>query len=90
MAPRRGGGGGGGGSSSISASCPGAFQDTIYSTPIPYFVGYCLFFVVFLIIMIAWAKVKKRHTNARKLVGPIYGVSLLFMLMYVYLPSLTT
>lgn len=32
--------------------------------------------------MVAWFRVKNRHANARKLVGPIFGLSLLFQLLY--------
>lgn len=79
MAPRR-GGGGGSGIGSVS-SCPGAFSYSNNGTAIVYFVSYCLFFVVTLLIMIGWARVRKRHSNAKRLVGGIYGVSLLFLLM---------
>lgn len=89
MAPKggKGGGGyGGGGGSGGLSGCPGAFQSDydgygIYSTPIPYFAAYCIFWVVTLGIIIAWFKVKKAHSNAKNIAGGIYGLSLLFQLM---------
>jgi hypothetical protein len=89
MAPKggKGGGGGGGGGGSFSISkCPGAFSSDldgygIFSTPIPYFAAYCIFWVVTLGITIAWFMVKKKHSNAKNLVGGIYGTSLLFQLL---------
>ncbi|KAF2876584.1 hypothetical protein BDV95DRAFT_230963 [Massariosphaeria phaeospora] len=82
MAPRRGGSSGssGLGDSSGESSCPGAFQSA-YSTEIVYFVAYCLFWLVTLLILIALWRVKKRHPNAQKLVGPVYLASLLLSLL---------
>ncbi|KAF2269133.1 hypothetical protein CC78DRAFT_529387 [Lojkania enalia] len=83
MAPRRGGGGGGGGGGGISSdSCPGAFaSDKIDGTPLVFFIAYCFYFVVTLIIMIAMSKVKKRHPNAKKILGALYSTGLSFLLL---------
>ncbi|KAF2477741.1 uncharacterized protein BDR25DRAFT_308617 [Lindgomyces ingoldianus] len=84
MAPKGGKGGGGGGGKSgggISASCPGAFKMSYLSTPIPFFVSYCVFFLVILFIMIGIGKVKKNYPQSRKLLGGVYGVAQLCFLI---------
>ncbi|KAF2687623.1 hypothetical protein K458DRAFT_167431 [Lentithecium fluviatile CBS 122367] len=86
MAPKRGGGGGGsssGSSSGVSVSCPYPFTDSVYSyddyswTLVAYFVLDCLFFVFTLIVLFSLCCVRKRHGNAKRLVGPIFLLSLL-------------
>ncbi|KAF2796596.1 hypothetical protein K505DRAFT_359177 [Melanomma pulvis-pyrius CBS 109.77] len=84
MAPKGGKGGGTGGLGGISSSCPGAFQydsRELAQSRAAYFAEYCVFFLVALFILIAMRRVKKRHGNAKRLLGPIYLVSLLFALL---------
>lgn len=71
MAPKRGGGSGssfGGGSS--DPVCPGFLQadySTFVSTPIVYFVSYCLFFVLTFAILIYTCCVRKRSASLLRL-----------------------
>ncbi|KAF2108325.1 hypothetical protein BDV96DRAFT_263953 [Lophiotrema nucula] len=82
MAPKRGGGGGGGGGISIDSSCPGAFQsDNLLGTPIAYFVAYCFFFLVYLVLLVTMSRVRKRHPNARSIIGGLYGTAVFFMMI---------
>ncbi|KAF2730742.1 hypothetical protein EJ04DRAFT_567425 [Polyplosphaeria fusca] len=76
MAPRRGGGGGGGGGGSVSASCPDPF--TGYTTTPEEFASICVFLVVALLTLIAMFRVRKRHPGAKRILGGIYIVGLLF------------
>lgn len=84
MAPRRGGGSSSSGGISVG-SCPHAFKSDYlgYSTPIPYFVSYVLFMVLFTILLVGTPRVTKRHGNAKKLLGFLYYPSLLFIILYV-------
>ncbi|KAF2189008.1 hypothetical protein K469DRAFT_748203 [Zopfia rhizophila CBS 207.26] len=82
MAPRRGGGGGGICTGGSSASCRGAFQH-IGSIEIPYFVCWCIMFVVAVGTLYTTFKIKKKHLNAKKLLGWRYGIALfLYVLGY--------
>lgn len=90
MAPKRGGGGGGGlggSGSGASNACPYAFIDTVYSPypwrSIAYFVNYCLFFVLFagLAVSLCCCGSKRRGTTSKRLVGPVYILSIVFALI---------
>jgi hypothetical protein len=82
MAPKRGGGGGGGGRISLSSSCPGAFQsDNPSGTPVAYFAAYCFLFFVYLVLLITMFRVRKRHPNARSIIGGLYGTGVFFMMV---------
>jgi len=78
MAPKGGKSSGGGGSYSTS-SCPNAFQGENHA--ISFFVAYCIFFLVPLFTLIAMARIRKRHPGAKRLLGPVYIISLVFFLL---------
>ncbi|KAF2195013.1 hypothetical protein K469DRAFT_743704 [Zopfia rhizophila CBS 207.26] len=77
MAPRRGGGGGGIRTGGSSASCPGAFQG-YNSVTIPYFVCWCIMFLVAVGTLYAMSSIKKKYPHAKRLLGWLYGTTLLF------------
>jgi hypothetical protein len=78
MAPKgRGGGGGGGGGGGLSG-CPGAFGDSI---SVSYFIFYILWFLADVGILIAWGKIKKRHPDAKKLLGHTFFWAIFFLTM---------
>jgi hypothetical protein len=79
MAPK--GGKSGGGGSFSSSSCPDAFQGDFGNVNISYFVANCVFFLVPLFTLIAMGKIRKRHPGAKRLLGPIYITSLVFILL---------
>jgi len=88
MAPRRGGGGSSGsGGGGVRCSDPFGYSyyptyNSLYRTSaIANFACYCLFFLVTLAITIALCCIRKRHGNSKRLIGPIFLLSLLFNLM---------
>jgi hypothetical protein len=80
MAPK-GGKSGGGGATYSTTSCPNAFQGHSKNQLIAYFVGHCIFFLVPLFTLVAMGRIRKRHPRARRLLGPVYIISLVFTLL---------
>lgn len=89
MAPKRGGGGSSssGSGGGFDTSCPDPFGDSAYSsslygwTTVAYFALYCVFFFFYTILAISLCCVRKRHGTAKRLVGPIYILSVVFSMM---------